>query len=91
MKRLDEIAKNIEKTDILADVGCDHGYISQKTLEKNLADKVIISDVSEKCLRKAEILLDKYIKSERVISVVADGFKGYPFKPTTAVIAGMGG
>ncbi len=88
-KRLNELFSLISNCELFADVGCDHGFISQMVLDSNRAKKVIISDVSKKSLKKAEILLKDY--GDRVISIVSDGFDGYDFKPDQAIIAGMGG
>ena len=88
-KRLNELYSLISNCLLFADVGCDHGFISQMVLDGNKAEKVIISDVSKKSLKKAEILLKDY--GDRVISVVSDGFKGYKYSPDQAIIAGMGG
>ena len=91
MNRFEEIAKNVIKSQVIADVGCDHGYVSEKILNKGLASTLIISDVSAKCLNKAEILLDKYVKQGIVKPIVSDGFEKYTIYPDQAIIAGMGG
>ena len=88
-ERLERVFSFIKKTPSLADVGCDHGYIAKACLDRDIAKNVIISDVSLKSLQKAEELLKDY--GDRVVSVVADGFSGYPYIPKTAVVAGMGG
>ena len=88
-ERLETVFSHVKKTPSLADVGCDHGYIAKALLDRGVCEKVIISDVSAKSLEKAEKLLKGY--GDRVVSVVADGFSGYPYIPETAVIAGMGG
>ena len=53
-KRLGTLYSELKGGGTFADVGCDHGYIAEKTLENGLFDDVIISDISEKCLKKAE-------------------------------------
>ena len=55
--RLIEIAKSVKKGSSLVDVGCDHGYIAKMLLDSNTIDKVIESDISEKSLEKAHMLL----------------------------------
>ena len=89
-KRLEEIYSAIDSCKIFADIGCDHGLISQAMLCRGKCEKVIISDVSKKCLEKAELLLAEDIKTGRVISVVSDGFDELP-EVDLALIAGMGG
>lgn len=87
--RLSVLYSLISSGDVFADVGCDHGFISEKVLENNKFKKVIISDISEKSLNKAKKLLERF--GDRVISYVSDGFNNYLIKPDEAIIAGMGG
>lgn len=89
MDRLKVLFSLVDSGEVFADIGCDHGYLSKFVLEKDKYKTVIISDISAKSLEKAVSLLKPY--GERVISVVADGFNGYPLTPNQAVIAGMGG
>ena len=89
MDRLKVLFSLVDSGEVFADIGCDHGYLSKAVLDENRFNKVIISDISPKSLEKAVTLLKPY--GERVISVVADGFNGYPLTPNQAVIAGMGG
>ncbi|MBR6737151.1 MAG: SAM-dependent methyltransferase [Clostridia bacterium] len=88
-ERLEIVFSHIKKTESLADVGCDHGYIAKACLDRGVTNSVIISDVSSKSLQKAKELLKNY--GDKVVPVVTDGFTGFPFIPETAVIAGMGG
>ncbi len=89
MNRLDVLLSLIPTCKVLADVGCDHGYLSKYSLDKNLCESVIISDISAKSLDKAVNLLKPY--GERVKHFVCDGFKAYEGQADFAVIAGMGG
>ena len=89
-ERLTIIYKEIPKCEIFADIGCDHGYIAKAMLDGGKADKVIVSDISEKCLNKARKLLKYYIENGRAESVVSDGFDRIS-KCSVALIAGMGG
>ena len=89
MNRLEVLLSLIPKCNVLADVGCDHGYLSKSALDKNLCNSVIISDISAKSLEKAITLLKPY--GDKVKSYVCDGLKAYENKADFAVIAGMGG
>lgn len=89
-KRLEEIFSLIPTCDTFADVGCDHGYIAKQMIKSGKCKKVIISDVSAKCLAKAEELLSEEIAQGKAVSVVSDGFDNLP-KCDLALIAGMGG
>ena len=88
--RLNKIFNAIPKTKTFADVGCDHGYIAKEMLDSGKCEVAIISDVSAKCLKKAETLLNDYVLENKAIPIVSDGFKQLP-KVDTALIAGMGG
>ena len=83
--RLDLIRSLIEPADAIADVGCDHALIAKHCVDGGLSRRVIASDISEKCLRKAKALL-RY--ADNVEFVCCDGLK---YECDEAVIAGMGG
>lgn len=89
MRRIAEIVKLIPECELLADVGCDHGFVASGALKTGKAKRVIISDISEKSLRKAIEELKPY--GGAVKAIVSDGFNGYDETPNVAVIAGMGG
>ena len=88
--RIDEIFSIIPKSEIFADIGCDHGYIAKKMLDSCKCKKAIVSDISEKCLNKASVLLKNEIETKRAEAIVSDGFDALPIVDT-ALIAGMGG
>lgn len=88
--RLEKIFALIPSCEIFADIGCDHGYIAEAMLKSGKAKKVIIADISAKCLQKAEQLLEKSITDGKCISVVSNGFENVP-NCDCALIAGMGG
>ena len=89
-ERLKKIFSILPKTSVFADVGCDHGYVAKEVLKRGKAKKVIISDISAKCLAKAERLLAEEIAKEKAISVVSNGFEKLPHCDL-ALISGMGG
>lgn len=74
---------------MFADVGCDHGYVAEKAIDDGIFDKVIISDISEKCLKKAEERLS-VSHSGKFSAYVSDGFDNLPHVDE-ALISGMGG
>lgn len=77
-----------EKVEVVADVGCDHGYVGCEILRQGKADKVVFSDISAKSLDKARILCDKYAITNCEF-VCCDGLNG--IKCDLAIIGGMGG
>ena len=90
-KRLQVLCSELCACDSFADVGCDHGYCTQYMLEKGLCRSAVISDISEKSLRKAETLLSDYIASGKVRGVCCFGLSGIPSDSEQVLIAGMGG
>jgi len=86
MDRLEAIFLLIHPCGIFADIGCDHGLISEYAL--GYAKKIIAADISEKCLSKARQLLSP---QKNIEFVVSDGFKNIKDSVDLAVIAGMGG
>ena len=88
--RLNKIFAVLPRCESFADIGCDHGYIAKAMLKSGKCEKVIISDISAKCLEKAENLLDKEIKDGKAQSVVSNGFDNVD-TCQVALIAGMGG
>lgn len=77
---------------IVADIGCDHGWVASEVLRRNIAQEVICSDISKKSLEKAEILLSKSGKKNNAKFIVSDGLTNFDFKKRidVAIIAGMG-
>ncbi len=88
--RLNKIYNLLPTCDVFADIGCDHGYITQAMLFGGKCQKAIIADVSEKCLDKAKQLLEEFIACGRVNAVVSNGFEKV-VGCDLALIAGMGG
>lgn len=88
--RIEEIVNAIPVSDVFADVGCDHGYVSKEMLKRGKCRFAVASDVSEKCLGKAKKLLFREIEEGRATCILSDGFDDLP-KVDTALIAGMGG
>lgn len=90
MDRIDRLCAFLDRCDSFADVGCDHGYCTRYMLEKGLCRKAVVSDVSEKCLDKARILLKNYISEGTCLAVCCDGLERVPVCEQV-LIAGMGG
>ena len=88
--RVSKIVSEIPRVTVFADIGCDHGYASLYMLKSGKCDKVIFSDISEKCLDKARSLLSEFILNGQAEGIVSDGFNQLP-KVDLALIAGMGG
>ena len=90
-KRLQTIA-DIVSGNVVCDVGCDHGLLSEYLLANQIIDYVYISDISKSSLNKAEKLLStKYPNQYK--SICTDGLKGYKGIDNIdeCIISGMGG
>ena len=52
-KRLQAVAKFIDKKDNLIDVGCDHGYLGIYLKTNNLVNTILLTDVNKNALSNA--------------------------------------
>lgn len=91
MNRITELYSRLRPCRLFADIGCDHGFVAELAVKNGIAEKVYISDISAKCLAKAEKLLAVHIRTGTVKSYVSDGFAAFEETPDQALIAGMGG
>ena len=76
--------------DRIADVGCDHGYLSIYLLTNGIARSAIASDLREGPLRSAVINAEKYGVRDRMEFYLSDGVRNIPRDFDTLVCAGMG-
>ncbi len=90
-KRIDTLCLLLEKTDVFADVGCDHGYCTEYALKNGLCNHAIFSDISAGSLDKAKKLLADYVKTGKATAVLGGGFYGVDKEVGQVLIAGMGG
>ena len=91
MNRITKLCSYLFECGTFADVACDHGYIAEYMLKNGLCESAVVSDISEKCLNKAETLLAKYISAGKCRAVCCDGLKGIDCNTDCVVIAGIGG
>jgi len=76
--------------DRVADVGCDHGYLSIHLLQSGIASSVIASDVAEGPLQSAIRNAQKYGVSDKISFHLSDGLQNIPRDFDCMVCAGMG-
>ena len=74
----------------VADVGCDHGYLSIYLLKNGIASSVIASDINEGPLQSAVRNAEKYGVSDRISFHLSDGVCSIPRDFDLLVCAGMG-
>lgn len=88
--RLLACAGFIKKGSRVADIGCDHGYLSLYLLQQGIASSVIASDVNEGPLESARRNAEKFGFRERIAFYLSDGVQSIPRDFNTLVCAGMG-
>lgn len=74
----------------IADIGCDHGYLSIHLLTGGIARSAIAADVREGPLQSAVINAEKYGVRDRMEFYLSDGARNIPRDFDTMVCAGMG-
>ena len=89
--RLLACAGFVNKGDRVADIGCDHGYLSIHLLTNGIAQSCIASDVAEGPLQSAMRNARKYGVQENISFYLSDGVRSIPRDFDTLVCAGMGG
>ena len=76
--------------DRVADIGCDHGYLSLHLLLSGIASSVIAADINEMPLRSAMRNAEKYGVQDNIRFYLSDGVRKIPRDFDTLVCAGMG-
>lgn len=91
-ERLSSVASMITPELVVADVGCDHGYLSIYLIENNIAKSVIASDVRPGPLSKAKENVSVYGVADKVDIRLSDGLLEYSKGEVTSIVmSGMGG
>lgn len=91
-ERLNAIASLIPKSDVVADIGCDHAYIAIHLIETGKAEKVLGCDINKGPLMRAEENAEAYGVSNKIELRLSNGFeKLLKGEADSIVIAGMGG
>lgn len=91
-KRLYAVADMVTPGSRVADVGCDHGYVSIYLAEQGISTHVIAMDVNKGPLEKARKHIDRAGFSGQIETRLSDGIAGLkPNEADTIICAGMGG
>lgn len=76
----------------VADIGCDHGYLSIALAESGREKSIIAADLREGPLRAAAANIERFCCADKVALRLSDGFGSIEKGETdAAVISGMGG
>ena len=91
--RLENIVNLCDNVKCIADIGCDHGYVSAELILSNKCVKVIATDISPRSLDKAIKFCDSLNINSYISFREGDGFNVIykADKVKQAVISGMGG
>ncbi len=91
-KRLRKILEIIPQSNMLADIGTDHGYIPVEAVKNNTVKKAIASDISEGSLSKAINEIKRNNLENKIYARLGSGIEVLEKdEADTVVIAGMGG
>ena len=88
--RLLSCAGFVHPGDRVADIGCDHGYLSIHLLTQGIASSCIASDVNEGPLQSAMRNARKFGVANKMEFCLSDGVQSVPRDFNTLVCAGMG-
>ncbi len=91
-KRLKAVADTVTIGNRVADVGCDHAYISIYLIKNNIAPNVIAMDINKGPLQRAKENTTNLGFNKNIQTRLSDGLqKLEPGEADTILIAGMGG
>ncbi len=91
-KRLDVVKSLVPKGTRLLDVGTDHASLPIDLVKRGIITSAIASDVNKKPLQRAESEINKNGLSDRIVTVLSNGFENIPENSFDCVsICGMGG
>ena len=76
--------------DRVADIGCDHGYLSIHLLQEGIASSIIASDINEGPLQSAMLNAAKFGVQDKITFFLSDGVQNIPQDFDCMVCAGMG-
>lgn len=92
MNRLECIKNMVPRCKVVADIGTDHGYVSEMLLKENICNKVIATDLNEGPLKSAIKHLSAVNLEKRCDFRLGSGLTVLEEdEAETIIIAGMGG
>lgn len=90
--RLLAVSNLVRHGSVLADIGCDHGYLPVYLLQKEIIEGAVASDINEGPLSSCKQLVCKEGMESRVKLILSDGLKNIDkLSYTDVCFCGMGG
>ncbi len=90
--RLQSLIDLVQKTDVVADIGCDHGYASIALIQSGRVKHVIAMDINKGPLKRAERNIVKHGLEEHIETRLSNGLEQLQIgEVNLAILAGMGG
>lgn len=88
--RLLACAEFVSQGDRIADIGCDHGYLSIHLLQEGIASTAIAADINKMPLQSAVGNAHRFGVQDKISFYLSDGAKNIPHDFDTMICAGMG-
>ena len=91
--RLSAVASMVKQAKCVADVGCDHGFVSVYLMQNGIAENVIAMDVNKGPLARAKEHVQDYGMEDYIELRLSDGLEQIDKEDgvDTVILAGMGG
>ncbi len=90
--RLSAVLRMVKPADVIADIGCDHGYIAIELIRRQIATHVIAADVHKGPLQRAEENIRIYGCENYITTRLSDGLSAFQEGEVDGMVcAGMGG
>lgn len=92
-KRLTTVIEMIHGVKLLADIGCDHGYVCMEAVRLGKCERAIAADVAKGPLAIAAANITAAGYSAQISTILSNGFLSFPKDavPDGVNITGMGG
>lgn len=91
-ERLKAVSLLVRENSVLADVGCDHGYLPVYLLLNGRINGAVASDINEGPLQSCKSLVEEYSLCDKVKCVLSNGLENIKSDECSDIsICGMGG
>lgn len=91
-ERLSAVAHLVNENALLADIGCDHGYLPACLLLNRRIKSAVASDINEGPLASCRQLVAEYSLEDKMKCVLSNGLQGISETECTDIaVCGMGG